>query len=88
MPEPVPEQLLTAVAHPLRLAILVELEEHGERTPAELAGALGVERGVLEQHLAVLRDAGVVVDDAVPGRLSTPSAGWIELAARLRALGR
>jgi DNA-binding transcriptional ArsR family regulator len=86
MAEPVSAQLLHAVAHPLRLALLVELEQHGERSPAELAGVLGADRETVDGHLATLRAAGVVVDDAVPGRVAAVGGGWSEIAARLHAL--
>ncbi|WCB92485.1 hypothetical protein DSM104299_01181 [Baekduia alba] len=86
MAEPVSAQLLQAVAHPVRLALLVALEEHGERSPAELATALGVERATVDEHVATLRSAELVADAAVPDRLSATSTGWVEIAARLRAL--
>jgi DNA-binding transcriptional ArsR family regulator len=86
MAEPVSAQLLYALGHPLRLALLVLLEEHGERSPAELASALRAPRADIDAHLAVLRRAGLVTDDAVPGRLSVSCTGWVEVARRLRAL--
>jgi DNA-binding transcriptional ArsR family regulator len=86
MAEPVSAQLLHAVAHPLRLALLVELEQHGERSPAELAGALGVDGATVEPHLATLHAAGLITADAVPGRVAATGGGWIEVAARLRSL--
>lgn len=86
MAEPVSAQLLHALAHPLRLALLVLLEEHGERSPAELASTLKAPRADVDAHLATLRHAGLVIDDAVPGRLGVASTGWVEVAHRLRAL--
>jgi DNA-binding transcriptional ArsR family regulator len=86
MAEPVSAELLHALAHPLRLAILVLLEEHGERSPAELASALDVPRATVEHHLVTLRHAGLVAADAVPGRVSVAAPGWIEVARRLRLL--
>lgn len=48
-----------AFAHPTRLAILNALRER-ERTVTEMAADLGVPKGNLAQHLAVLRQRQVV----------------------------
>ncbi|HEY6762806.1 MAG TPA: ArsR family transcriptional regulator [Baekduia sp.] len=86
MAEPVSEQLLRALAHPLRLGLLVELEERGERSPAELATALHADRAIVDEHLAILRGAGLIADDVVPGRVTTTGHGWVEIAQHLRSL--
>jgi ArsR family transcriptional regulator len=50
---------VAALAHPVRLAILDELSE-GERSTGDLVHALGLHQPLVSQHLAVLRQAGVV----------------------------
>ena len=53
------EQLLKALANRSRLTILCQLQE-GERAVAELAGRVGLSQSALSQHLARLRDDGLV----------------------------
>ena len=48
------------LSNPLRLKIINELQE-GEKTVNVLAKALGVRQANLSQHLAVLRQRGVVI---------------------------
>ena len=48
-----------AIADGKRLLIINELRD-GPRTVSELAGALGVPQANASQHLAVLRDRGIV----------------------------
>jgi DNA-binding transcriptional ArsR family regulator len=84
MSEPVPADVLRAIAHPLRLALLVALEDH-DQTPAELAVALNAAEPAIAEHLAVLRDARLVTDAVEPGRLRTVD-GWSEIAAALERL--
>lgn len=52
-----------ALADPIRCRLLLALRE-GPAHPAELADALGISRTRLSNHLACLRDCGLVV--AVP----------------------
>jgi DNA-binding transcriptional ArsR family regulator len=84
MAAPVPADVLRAIAHPLRLALLVALEDH-EQAPAELAVALETTEPAVSQHLAVLHDAGLVTEGSAPG-LHRTVAGWNEIAARLERL--
>ncbi len=49
-----------ALSHPTRHASVQQLKD-GERNVTELAQTLHVSQANLSQHLAVLRDAGVVV---------------------------
>ncbi|MEW6033616.1 MAG: metalloregulator ArsR/SmtB family transcription factor [Chloroflexota bacterium] len=49
-----------ALSDPKRIMIIHELRE-GERTVGDLVGALGLAQANLSQHLAVLRDKGLVV---------------------------
>jgi DNA-binding transcriptional ArsR family regulator len=86
MAEPVSAPVLAAIAHPLRLALLVALDRR-EGTPAELAAATGVTEPAVEQALAVLSDAGLVTRGRRgAGRLTTTGRGWTEVARRLAAL--
>jgi ArsR family transcriptional regulator, virulence genes transcriptional regulator len=47
------------LAHPTRLA-MIEALRGGERTVTDLVEAVGTSAGNLSQHLAAMRDAGVV----------------------------
>lgn len=51
--------LLTALANPRRLMILCELA-HGERSVNELVRRVSLQQAAVSQHLAKLRQAGVV----------------------------
>ena len=51
--------LLKALAHPARLLVLCQLVQ-GERTVGELQPATGLGASALSQHLAVLREDGLV----------------------------
>ncbi|MHB8792830.1 MAG: ArsR/SmtB family transcription factor [Thermoleophilia bacterium] len=53
-------EVCKAFAHPTRLAIINALRDQ-ERTVTEMAEDLGVAKGNLAQHLAVLRQRQVVV---------------------------
>lgn len=52
-------ELLKAFAHPLRLAIVLEVQD-GERCVHDLVESLGVAQPLVSQHLRVLRTAGVL----------------------------
>ena len=85
MAEPVSAPVLAAIAHPLRLALLVALERR-EGTPAELAAATGTTEPAVQQALAVLHDAGLVAAGARRGTLRATGHGWAQVAARLAEL--
>jgi DNA-binding transcriptional ArsR family regulator len=87
MAEPVSGPLLAAIAHPLRLALLVVLET-GERGVGELAAATGAGEAEVERAIAVLYDAGLVRGGTSAGRLRTTGRGWAEIARRLAELDR
>jgi ArsR family transcriptional regulator len=84
MSEPVPADVLRAVAHPLRLALLVALEDH-EQAPSELATALDATEPTITHHLAILHDARLVTSAAEPGQWRTVE-GWTEISASLQRL--
>ena len=49
-----------ALAHPLRLKIIDQLDLDQERCVCELVDVLGCDQPVVSKHLAVLRSAGLV----------------------------
>ncbi len=61
-----PEQLekaanmLKAIAHPMRLAILNFLDEGKKLTVTELHGLLNIEQSTTSHHLGILKDKGVL----------------------------
>ncbi len=58
---------VTALGDPTRRAVF-EAVAGGPRSVGEIAGALPVSRPAVSQHLRVLKDAGLVVDDKVGNR--------------------
>jgi ArsR family transcriptional regulator, virulence genes transcriptional regulator len=48
-------------ANPTRVMI-IDLLQNGEQTVSDLEKAIGARQATLSQHLAVLRDKGVVID--------------------------
>ena len=58
---------LGALGDPMRRAIF-ELVATGPRAVGELADELPISRPAVSQHLKVLKEAGLVVDDAVGTR--------------------
>ena|SRR6516162_4969776 len=68
---------LRVLAHEARLAVLCELIS-GERTAGELVTASGLSQSALSQHLAKLRDEGLVATrregQTIHYRLSDPRA--------------
>jgi len=53
---------MKAMAHPSRLFIIDELSR-GERCVCELTEMIGADVSTVSKHLAVLREAGLVLDD-------------------------
>ncbi|WP_141455361.1 metalloregulator ArsR/SmtB family transcription factor [Pseudoxanthomonas sp. z9] len=51
--------LLKALAHPARLLVMCRIME-GEASVSDLQGLTGLSMSALSQHLAVLREAGLV----------------------------
>jgi ArsR family transcriptional regulator, virulence genes transcriptional regulator len=52
--------LLKALANQKRLMVLCKLTTLGTATPGELAIATGLSQSALSQHLAVMRDEGIL----------------------------
>ncbi|HEU0189689.1 MAG TPA: metalloregulator ArsR/SmtB family transcription factor [Mycobacterium sp.] len=55
-------ELLRALAAPVRIAIVLQLQE-SQRCVHELVDALGVPQPLVSQHLKVLKSAGVVAGE-------------------------
>jgi len=55
-------RVMKALAHPTRL-FLVEVLSQGERCVRELTEMVGADVSTVSKHLAVLRGAGLVLDD-------------------------
>ncbi len=53
-----------ALSHPVRHAIIQQLKD-GERNVTELSHILGVNQSNLSQHLAILRDRGIVLSKRI-----------------------
>jgi len=53
-------ELLRAFGHPLRLAIVLSIHEHGTRCVHELVEELGAAQPLVSQHLRTLRGASVL----------------------------
>ncbi|BDQ34366.1 ArsR/SmtB family transcription factor [Pseudodesulfovibrio portus] len=55
-------KVVKALAHPSRLLMIDELSR-GERCVCELRDLVGHDMSTVSKHLAVLRKAGIVIDD-------------------------
>lgn len=54
---------MKALAHPSRLLIVDELLQRGEQCVCELTKLVGADVSTVSRHLAVLRVAGIVIDE-------------------------
>ena len=54
-------ELLKVLGSPVRLGVLLALEEHGDRCVHELTDLLEVSQPLMSQHLRVLRSANLIV---------------------------
>ena len=52
--------MLKAIAHPMRIAILGFLEEGKKLTVTEIHELLGIEQSTTSHHLGILKDKGVL----------------------------
>ena len=52
--------MLKAIAHPMRIAILKHLEGGKKLTVSEIHGLLGIEQPATSHHLGILKDKGVL----------------------------
>lgn len=53
-------EMLKAMAHPMRIAILQELDKRGEMTVTEIFEALNIGQAVASHHLSILKNKGIV----------------------------
>ncbi len=53
--------MLRAIAHPMRIAILNYLEDGQKRTVTEIYEKIGIEQSTASHHLGILRDKGVLI---------------------------
>ncbi len=52
--------MLKAIAHPMRIAILSYLEDGKKLTVTEIHQLLGIEQSTTSHHLGILKDKGVL----------------------------
>ena len=52
--------MLKAIAHPMQIAILKNLEDGKRLTVTEIHELLGIEQSTTSHHLGILRDKGVL----------------------------
>jgi DNA-binding transcriptional ArsR family regulator len=53
--------MLKAIAHPMRIAILSFLEDGAKLTVSEIHEKLGIEQSTTSHHLGILKDKGVLI---------------------------
>lgn len=73
-PRRAPDAVFAALADPTRLAVFEAVATSGPTTATELAADLPITRQAVSKHLAVLRDAGLVLG-ARAGRETRYEAG-------------
>jgi ArsR family transcriptional regulator len=56
-------RIIKAMAHPTRLFIVDELSRCDERCVCELTEMIGVDMSTVSRHLAMLKNAGIIVDE-------------------------
>jgi len=81
-------RLLKLVANERRLLVLCRLAASGEATVGELAKSVGLSQSALSQHLALMREDGLVgfrrEGQTIHYRIANPNAG--RLLETLRAI--
>ena len=53
-------EMLKAIAHPIRLEVILLLQKGGKKTVTELFEELSLAQAVVSQHLRILKDRDVV----------------------------
>ncbi len=53
-------EMLKAMAHPLRIAILQELDKKGKMTVTEIFETLNIGQAAASHHLSILKNKGIV----------------------------
>ena len=57
--------MLKAIAHPMRIAILRFLEDNNSMTVTEIHEKLGIEQSTTSHHLGILKDKGVLLSKRI-----------------------
>lgn len=57
--------MLKAIAHPMRIAILSLLEREPQMTVSEIHNKLGIEQASTSHHLGILKDKGILTSKRV-----------------------
>jgi len=52
--------ILKAIAHPMRIAIIEYLEDGSKMTVTEIHNLLGLEQSTTSHHLGILKDKGIL----------------------------
>ena len=58
----VASEILKAIAHPMRIAILNLLEQSGSLAVGDLHNLLGIEQAATSHHLRLLKDKGILAN--------------------------
>ena len=53
--------MLKAISHPMRMAIVAQLEDGKKLTVSQLHNLLGIEQSTTSHHLGILKDKGIVL---------------------------
>jgi len=56
-------EVFKALGHPTRLWIVMQLADGGEHCVCEFVEAVGADFSTVSQHLSVLKQAGIIIDD-------------------------
>jgi len=56
-------EMLKAIAHPIRIAIVAMLDNDTKLTVTEIYEALEIEQAVASHHLSILKNKGVVLSE-------------------------
>lgn len=56
-------EVFKALGHPIRLWIVKQLADGAEHCVCEFVDAVGVKFATISQHLAILRNAGIILDE-------------------------
>jgi DNA-binding transcriptional ArsR family regulator len=85
MTQPISPIVLRALSHPIRLAMLVVLEQ-GEMTAPQLAERIGTSEEEMRPHLEALKSAGLILDGEEPDGLRAETVGWAAIDRQLHLL--
>jgi DNA-binding transcriptional ArsR family regulator len=85
MTQPISAAVLRALSHPIRLAMLVVLEQ-GELTAPQLAERIGTSEKEMRRQLEALQSADLIVDGEGPDGLRAETVGWAAIDRQLHLL--